>query len=243
MRRMILWQITCYHTALDLGGPTPPCTPPTDHPIWPPVETHGPAEVVWMLGTAPFAEEACTQVEAMIGRDKPSSPSAAMPEAEQQDHTDDTGKNTDQPEDQLEHAMRINKQHWASRSRPVSADTLREQLHIGAEFRTRAPRPQHGPQRSREPQAERTPLRALQRSSGHLRRIQSSYLAPALTTTPAYLTPDQVRIAFTVSSPLPGRPVKPLGGPYLEDRRRSSWCTQQPGWHRSATRAAGVSEW
>lgn len=130
-RRMILWQITSYRTALDLDARVHRARRQLTNQFGSRWKQAAPANVVWMLRTAPYAEEACAEVEALTCFTKSASDKPSTSEAEQHPHTGQTRLNTSTSEDQLQQAMRINKQHWAARNRPVSADTLREQLHIG----------------------------------------------------------------------------------------------------------------
>jgi hypothetical protein len=131
-RRMVLWQITSYRTALDLDVRIRRARRQLMVQYGNRWKQVAPAELVWMPETAPFAEQSCAQVEALIGRQQSSNAKDSTTDVEQQPRTDQARETTDESEEQLQQAMRINRQHWATRSRPVSADTLREQLHIGA---------------------------------------------------------------------------------------------------------------
>ncbi|MFC0112622.1 DUF2637 domain-containing protein [Kibdelosporangium aridum] len=122
-RRMVLWQTTSYHTALD------------DEARLRRTRTHlrvrfgrhwkrtAPADLVWMLNIAPYAQEAHARVETMIKNDGPAEATPAEQPAPADVQT--TGSH-------LEEALRINERHWTERNRPVSAETLRKHLGVGA---------------------------------------------------------------------------------------------------------------
>jgi hypothetical protein len=127
-RRMVLWHVTSYRSALEMDAQLDRARHQLATQFGSRWRQTAPAELVWMLKMAPFAEEACARVDAMTNHQTPPSHPDAFPEARER-----TGPGEVKERDvQLERAIEINKQHWAAQSRPVSADTLREQLRIGA---------------------------------------------------------------------------------------------------------------
>lgn len=135
-RRMVLWQTASYRTALDNEARlrqtrTRLCM--TFGRRW---KRKAPADLIWMLNTAQYVEEAHARVQAMIEQDESiASPSFAsdisQPERDK-DEPDTPDHNLDTGDSHLQQAMRINEHHWSQRNRPVSAETLRKQLHVGA---------------------------------------------------------------------------------------------------------------
>ncbi|MFC0105474.1 hypothetical protein [Kibdelosporangium aridum] len=92
-----------------------------------------------MLSIAPYAAEAHTQVNALIsGNETTPIPSETRHGAERDQESRATLTNaaeatcTAETTDDLAEALRINEHHWAQRNRPVSPETLRKQLHVGA---------------------------------------------------------------------------------------------------------------
>ena len=138
-RRMVLWHITSYHNALDMEAHirrahTQLRTEYGRH--W---KRHAPADLVWMLNTAPFAHEACQRIGTMPKAPEPlesASPTQGAhpaPAHTSRSATTKTPPHTQHDADtQLDQVIKINEPHWATHNRPVSADTVREQLHISA---------------------------------------------------------------------------------------------------------------
>jgi hypothetical protein len=86
-------------------------------------------DVLWMLRTGPFVDEACTRVEAMISDDG-------------RDDADLWGDTQDDVafdaeggarDDQFAEVVRINERQWERCGRAVSAETVRKQLRVGAD--------------------------------------------------------------------------------------------------------------
>ncbi|MFC0547876.1 DUF2637 domain-containing protein [Kutzneria chonburiensis] len=131
-RRMTLWQVTSYHAALDAeltlrravaqlrvryGRPWARCVP---------------ADLVWMLRSGVFLDEAYATVAALT-----SGPDTAPLVGEVAGPVGDVEFQQDTParvdQDQLDEVVQLNQRHWAHHGRPVSAETVRKHLGIGAE--------------------------------------------------------------------------------------------------------------
>jgi hypothetical protein len=141
-RRMVLWQITSYRLALEMESKL--CRARTLLRMrygrrW---RHEAPADVVWMLGVDVFAEEACARVDALVGSAEDAAKAVVLPVG-----ADVSSGNVEDPEGavvggqavgtmgddgQLDEAMKLNERHWVERNRPVSAETLRKHLHVGA---------------------------------------------------------------------------------------------------------------
>jgi hypothetical protein len=129
-RRMVLWQISSYREALDMDARLHRAR----HVLMMHFGRHwkreAPADVVWMLGIPPFAEEACALVDVLVGGEKQRA--IAPPDTAEASKSVSAASREPDDVDVLEKALRINESHWAQRSRPVSAETLRKHLHVGA---------------------------------------------------------------------------------------------------------------
>ncbi|MFC0105468.1 DUF2637 domain-containing protein [Kibdelosporangium aridum] len=120
-RRMVLWQIADYHEALHMEAAIRRARTQLQIQFGPAWKREAPSDLVWMLNVAPYAREACDRVNNLANQ---THPQPTTPHAPAQP-TNDSDK-------QLDEVIKINEQHWATRNRPVSADTVREQLRIGA---------------------------------------------------------------------------------------------------------------
>ncbi|WP_165960695.1 DUF2637 domain-containing protein [Actinocrispum wychmicini] len=129
-RRMVLWQITSYRAALDKEAQLRRTRTLLRVHFGRQWKRKAPADLLWMLGIAPLAEEAHSRVHAIIsGNDK------AEPAHAAQDGTTTSvlsGSSSVVMGDHLDAAVRINERHWTQRNRPVSAETLRKQLHVSS---------------------------------------------------------------------------------------------------------------
>jgi uncharacterized protein DUF2637 len=141
-RRMVLWQITDYRIALQTEARIRRAQTLLRVQFGRRWKHKAPADLVWMLGTPPFADDACRQVDTLVGhhhtitaQDAPSSWSQDL-----QPHEPPVTSETvvapemvsDQLDGQLQEVVRINERHWAQRNRPISAETVRKHLHISA---------------------------------------------------------------------------------------------------------------
>lgn len=132
---MLLWRITSYPRALDveLSLRTAYVRLRVRYGRW--WKRKAPADLVWMLRTGVSSEEACARVWALVvaeGDDTRefSSCGKATREGVQRDGVL-VGHGAEDSA-QLAEVMRINERHWAQVGRPVSAETVRKQLRIGA---------------------------------------------------------------------------------------------------------------
>jgi hypothetical protein len=135
-RRMVLWRITSYDAALEVEARLRRA-----HALL--LRRYGrrrrretPADLVWMLRSGLFVEEAFARVDALLlkeGRDVTSpvvddeigvSAKGGVAE-EEPDFVGGT-------ENQFQEVIRINELHWATCGRPVSAETVRKHLRVGA---------------------------------------------------------------------------------------------------------------
>lgn len=129
-RRMVLWSISDYHQAVDIElslGRAVTLLRAMYGRKW---MRDAPAELVWMLRTGVSAAEACARVRVL-----------AQADSARTDVVDDAGADQAQPghvqgpvvdQERLREAMRLNEWHWATQGRPVSAETVRKHLGIGA---------------------------------------------------------------------------------------------------------------
>jgi hypothetical protein len=150
-RRMVLWQITSYRTAvqieLDLRGAVGLLRMHYGR-CW---RRRVSADLVWMLRTGTAVEQACARVRALVDGEKTepdvqivdTDPSGASPVVSSDPPCgsvrtmpaegcvpwlDDAAVDGER----LAEAVQINREHWTELGRPVSAETLRKRLRIGA---------------------------------------------------------------------------------------------------------------
>jgi hypothetical protein len=139
-RRMVLWQITSYRRALETEARLRRARTLLRMRFGRRWKRKAPADLVWMLGIAPFADEACARVNALIMQDQHTDPTVAASEdrvhkSGQPTPADEATKMNIEPSqgaDQFEAVVKINKRHWEQRGRPVSAETVRKHLKVGA---------------------------------------------------------------------------------------------------------------
>ncbi|MFD1045672.1 hypothetical protein ACFQ1S_08880, partial [Kibdelosporangium lantanae] len=112
-RRMVLWQITDYTLALASEARTRRARTLLRVQYGRRWRTCAPADLVWMLNAAPFADEACVQVDALTAR----SPERL--------HNGDSA-------DLLARTIEINERHWEQHGRPVAAETVRKELRVSS---------------------------------------------------------------------------------------------------------------
>lgn len=153
-RRMALWQITSYRTAIDTElALRRAVTQLRAHHgrHW---RRHVPADLVWMLRTGIAVNEAVARVQTLVGLDDAvETPRSVAPDTlgtssrtsnERDAHvladSSSTPAGALRPEtleangDRVAEAMRLNRQHWMDTGRPISAETLRQRLHVGADM-------------------------------------------------------------------------------------------------------------
>ncbi|TCO55761.1 uncharacterized protein DUF2637 [Actinocrispum wychmicini] len=129
-RRMVLWQIASYRAALDMEAQLRRTRTLLRVHFGRQWKQKAPADLLWMLGIAPFAAEAHSRLHDLIsGNDK------VKPAPVPQDGATTPVLSGSSPAvlgDHLNAAVRINERHWTQRNRPVLAETLRKQLHISS---------------------------------------------------------------------------------------------------------------
>jgi hypothetical protein len=151
---MVLWQVTSYRQAVDteLALRRAVAHLRTRHGRrW---RHHTPGDLVWMLRTGTHVDEACrrvatlmkadsrregTQTEAMAngpgdGCDEGRLVGRRLPRRFDVVATDVSPVQRVLPEDggRFAVAVRLNREHWAETGRPISAETLRKRLRLGA---------------------------------------------------------------------------------------------------------------
>lgn len=150
-RRMALWQITSYRTAIDIElALRRAVTQLRAHHgrRW---RRHAPADLVWMLRTGVSVNEAVARVQKLVGIDdavetarsvSPDTLGASArtsTERKARATADEALASAFRPEaagangDRFAEAMRLNWQHWLDTGRPISAETLRQRLHVSAD--------------------------------------------------------------------------------------------------------------
>jgi Protein of unknown function (DUF2637) len=128
-RRMILWQINDYRAALELEARLRRAQMLLRIEFGRHWKRHAPADLVWMLDVPLFADEGCARVELLICDDVSSVDNRL---AISNDDSAAVPKGGERGIDELEEVARLNQLHWARCGRPVSAETVRKQLQIGA---------------------------------------------------------------------------------------------------------------
>lgn len=153
-RRMILWQIASYRTAVDTELEL--CRAVAVLRVrygrrW---RRHTPADLVWMLRTGVGVEEACARVRASVGADRADVAATPIASAPVCDCDDSASRRPVRPaepvasqgahdtelgliagevdQDRFAEAVRLNREHWVRTGRPISAATLRKRLRLGA---------------------------------------------------------------------------------------------------------------
>jgi hypothetical protein len=153
-RRMVLWGVTSYRVAveveLEVRRAVSVLRMHYGRGWW----RRAPMDLVWMLRTGIAVEQACARVQVLAGGD------GTTPGAQGDPRDDDANPRRDDvvrhcggggvgtgvvsalsaPQrdgvdgygDQFAQALRLNHQHWVQTGRPVSAETLRKRMRIGA---------------------------------------------------------------------------------------------------------------
>lgn len=115
-RRMVMWQLTDYHTALAAEAQLRRARTRLRMHFGRHWRRTAPADLVWMLDIAPFADEACARVDALTTTNAPRAVRSEVQERHQL----------------LDEAIEINKRHQKEHGRPASAETVRKELRVGA---------------------------------------------------------------------------------------------------------------
>lgn len=129
-RRMVLWRITSYPRALEVELSLRVAHARLRVRYGRRWKRKAPADLVWILRSGVSSREACARVQALVG-----------------DGSDDMGEEVRGVGGlvggdgdgsgaldgaQFAEVMRLNEHHWAQAGRPVSAETVRKHLQVGA---------------------------------------------------------------------------------------------------------------
>jgi Protein of unknown function (DUF2637) len=153
-RRMVLWQITSYRTAVDLELAVRRAVARLRLQYGRGWRRRAPADLVWMLRTGVAVSEACTRVEELVCAEASSSPPVSTEPRLLSMTTDiapvEKSATTSKPpksagdgqvlarqvvnddDGRFAEAERLNREHWVQNGRPISAETLRKRLRLGA---------------------------------------------------------------------------------------------------------------
>lgn len=145
-RRMVLWQVTSYRQAVDTELDLRRAVALLRVRFGRGWRRRAPTDLVWMLRTGVDVRDACARVRVLAGCEQAtaatappvgSAREAVRPGGGSDEHRPGTGSLPELPEramsqGQLSQALQVNRQHWADTGRPVSAETLRKRLRIGA---------------------------------------------------------------------------------------------------------------
>jgi hypothetical protein len=134
-RRMVLWRITSYPWALEVELSLRTACVRLRVRYGRRWKRKAPADLVWMLRTGVSSEEACARVWALVeaeGDDTREFSSRVGAVREGARRVGVLVGHEVEDSAQLAEVMRINERHWAQVGRPVSAETVRKHLRIGA---------------------------------------------------------------------------------------------------------------
>jgi hypothetical protein len=139
-RRMVLWQITSYRTAVDLELEIRRAVAKLRLHYGRGWQRQAPGDLVWMLRTGVAVNEACTRVEELVRAQAVNTrpvPDPAAPASTPITPIDDAGTASlshtmEKGDGRFAEAVRLNREHWTQTGRPISAETLRKRLHLGA---------------------------------------------------------------------------------------------------------------
>jgi hypothetical protein len=148
-RRMALWQVTSYRTAIDTELQLRRAIILLQARYGRRWRRQAPADLVWMLRAGVDVGEACERVCALsdatttIDCSQGAVPQSKHDASEALQHpaptshdsevrTDDLSLCSDEADGRLEEALQLNRLHWTETGRPISAETLRKRLHISA---------------------------------------------------------------------------------------------------------------
>jgi hypothetical protein len=155
-RRMALWQITSYRTAIDTELQLRHAMTLLQIRYGRRWRRRAPADLVWMLRTGVNTGGACERVRALVGADGYVEPAETISPGSCVDtphlelgawdvlrtlvpasdlscvQADEPSLCVDEVDDRLDEALQLNRRHWREVGRPISAETLRQRLHISA---------------------------------------------------------------------------------------------------------------
>lgn len=132
-RRMVLWRITSYEAALEVEARLRRARALLLMRYGRRWRRETPADLVWMLRSGLFVEEAFARVDALLKEGHDAASPVADDEGGLSTHRDVAGETGGAAEEnQIQEVIRINERHWARCGRPVSAETVRKLLRVGA---------------------------------------------------------------------------------------------------------------
>ena len=140
-RRMVLWQITDYLAAIEAELAVRHAVTSLRARYGRRWRRHAPADLVWMLRSGVRVQEACAAVGEIVASVDRSEPAEAGDRDSRQQESSSSTVAAGGPRDLgdrgvdvslLAEAARLNRQHWQATGRPVSAETVRKHLKIGA---------------------------------------------------------------------------------------------------------------
>jgi hypothetical protein len=151
-----LWQITSYRTAVDTELEVQRATTLLQARYGRRWRRRAPGHLVWMLRNGADVANTCEQVRALVdvedraasaetissmssgdaaqsGPDTTELPPTPAPSTDSAwVGTDDPPLPMDDVDDRLDEALELNRRHWMETGRTISAETLRQRLHISA---------------------------------------------------------------------------------------------------------------
>jgi hypothetical protein len=144
-RRMVLWRVTSYQRAVEVELELRRAVSVLRMHYGRGWRRRAPTDLVWMLRTGIAVERTCARVQALVSGDDP----PVVRDGDCRDYQmdpvfDDADKGAvsamaephsgvlDLDRDQFARASQLNEQHWVQTGRPVSAETLRKRMRIGA---------------------------------------------------------------------------------------------------------------
>jgi hypothetical protein len=136
-RRMALWQITSYRTAIDTELKLRRAISLLRARYRRRWRRRAPADLVWMLRAGVDAGEACEQVHVLVGIEDSELGTSEVPPTHVPAsdssfvRTDDLSLHVEEV-DRIDEALQLNRRHWIEAGRPISAETLRQRLHVSA---------------------------------------------------------------------------------------------------------------
>ncbi|MCE7007061.1 DUF2637 domain-containing protein [Kibdelosporangium philippinense] len=129
-RRMVLWQITNYREALEAELDLRRACASLRMTYGRRWKRKAPGDLVWMLRTGVLAQEACVHARSLAVEVPVESASGQVGAA--RDAAAPTAGQGVADSALLVEVERLNERHWAQRGRPVSAETVRKHLRVGA---------------------------------------------------------------------------------------------------------------
>jgi hypothetical protein len=126
-RRMVLWQVTSYQRALEIELELNRIVALLRSRYGWKWRRHAPADLTWILRTGVGLDDVSERVRALVDPGAASSVSAAS----DSERTEVVG--AEASPDRLAEARLLNIEHWKATGKPISGESLRVRLNIGAE--------------------------------------------------------------------------------------------------------------